>query len=555
MSFIARPLQDELVGEARTPLLLLFGAVGMVLFIACANVAGLLLAQSTSRRDEFAVRTALGARRGRIIRQLVTESLRLGLVGGLLGVGIAYWVTSIVVSARPEGLPRPDAIQVDGMALTFAFGASVLSSALAGLVPAIRSSGVALAGTLRTAGRGRASQSRQGLRRGLVVAELAIAVVVLVGASLLIQSFVRLSSIELGFQTEHILSFRLELPRGSYRTPNAVRDFYQRFIERVQAEARVSSAGSVYRLPVSLGRFSSVFRVDGSAVAPGEEPSIGIQAVSSGYFKTMGIGVLRGRGISDIDGAGATATVVINDAAARRFFPGQDPIGRRLVVFGYDPVEAASDAFTIVGVVADVRNVGLTNVPEPEAYFSHAQVPLDRMYVVVRTIGDSLAVLSQIHHDLAALDANIPMPEVRTIEQVVASRLARPRFFTTILTLFSTVALLLAAIGIFGLLSFAVAQRTHEIGLRIALGASSSALVGTIAREAVALLAIGLGIGTAGALALTRMLQGQLYGVSPTEPIAFLGVTLVLGLTVLTASLVPAWRAARVDPLVALRSE
>lgn len=559
VSFTALPLHDELVGDVRTPLLLLFGAVGFVLFIAAANVAGLLLARAASRREEIAVRGALGAGRGRIVRQLVTESLLLGLGGGVLGLLLAFWTTGKIVAAQIEGLQHPglvDAIRLDGMVLAFAVGVTVVAGILAGLLPAFRAADDGLAGTLQSAGRsGLESQRGRRLSSGLVVGQLALAVVLLHGAGLLLHSFVRLTSVDPGFQTGQVLSFRVDLSPAAYGGNERVHAFFSGFFEGIRRHTGVLSVGAIHHLPIgSAGSFRSRFRVEGRTLE-GEEVSIGVRIVTPEYFQTMSVPVLRGRGIDDQDRAGGLPTVVINEAASAQFFAGDDPIGHRLVGFGYDPIQAAADAFTVIGVVADVRSRGLSEAPQAEAYFAHAQVPHSRMFVVVHTAGEPLAQIGAIRTEISALDRNLPIPEFRTLDQVVADSLNQPRFFTTLLSLFSAVALTLAAVGIFGLLSFAVARRTREIGVRIALGASPRTLVRTIVREALVLVVIGLGVGLAGALALARILESELFGVSRIDPVTFTGVILTLGATALLASLVPAWRASTVDPLVALRAD
>lgn len=558
VTFTARSLHDELVGDVRRPLVLLLGAVVLVLVIACANVTGLLLARAASRREEVAVRAALGAARGRIVCQLVTESLVLGLVGGLLGLALAYWATARLLAARPPGIPLIEAIRVDGIVLAFALIVTIAASVFAGLVPAVRASGEAMAGTLRTAGRGGlGSQRGQRLRRGLVVGQLAVAVVLLVGAGLFLRSFARLTTVDVGFRPEGLLSFRIDLPGASYPTRPSIQAFYDRLLERLERHPGVQAAGITFRRPPS-GRLGSRFAIE-ARPHTGQDLSIGVQAVSPDYFRTMGIPIRRGRALTDGDGPGAPGAALINEAAVQQFFPNEDPIGRRLVTFSYDPVEYAlaefGDAVTIVGVVGDVRNSGLGQQARSEVYFSHAQVPLNRMFVVVRTAGDPAALTGDVRRHLAALDPNLALGELQTLEEAVADSVARPRYLTVLLTLLSGLALTLAAVGIFGLLSFAVAQRTHEIGVRIALGASPRALVGGIVREASRLVVIGLGLGLAGALALSRLLATHLFEISPTDPIAFAGVIAILAATALVASLVPAWRAAAVDPLVALRSD
>jgi putative ABC transport system permease protein len=554
VGFIARPAHDEMVGEVRRPLLLLLGAVALVLSIACANVAGLLLARAARRREEMAVRASLGASRGRLVRQLVIESMVLGVGGGALGVLLATWATGRLAAAPVSGLPRLDAIRVDGAVLAFALAVTLLAGVLAGLLPAIRAAGDSLGGALRTAGRsGLASQRGRRLRSGLVVGQLALAVVLLVGAGLFLRSFLRLTAVDPGFRAERVLSFRVDLPGTLYGSKSRVTAYYDQVIERLDALPGVQSVGVASRRP-PVGRLASRFRVD-RREQPEREPSIGIVSISPAYFETMGIDVVKGRGFTLADRMGSAPVVILNEAAAREFFPGEDPVGRRLVNFSYNPIEDIASAFTIVGVIRDYRNGGLGQRARTEAYFPQAQAGLGRMFVAVRANSDPLMLTAAIRAELLAIDPNLAIPTFQTIEQLVSDSVARPRFLTLVLSLFSAVALLLAAVGIFGLLSFTVAQRTHEIGVRLALGASPGSVVRGIVREALALVALGLGIGLAAALALSGLIERQLYGVAPTDPTAFVGVALVLGGTAVVASLVPALRAAAVDPLIALRTE
>jgi putative ABC transport system permease protein len=554
------PLHGELVGDIRAPLLLILGAVAFVLLIATGNVAGLLLARAVSRREEIALRGALGAGRGRIVRQLVTESLVLGAAGGSLGLLLAFWATDRIVAAQAPVLARLgliDAVRVDGAALAFAAAVTIVAALLAGLFPAFRAVEDGLAGTLQSAGRGGgASHRARRLRSALVIGQLALAVVLLHGAGLLLHSFIRLTAVDPGFRTRDVLSFQLSLPGATYNSRQRVQAFFDALFERAKHQPGVTSIGAISRLPIgSAGGFRSRFRVEGGELVGTEEPSIGARIVTPGYFPTIDIPVLRGRGISEHDGDWSLPVVVINQAAVARFFPGEDPIGRRLVKFTYDPIEEAADAFTIVGVVADVRSRGLAVAPQPEAYFAHAQVPLTDMAIVIRTSGNPLGQVAAVRSELKAVDPAIPVPNVRTLDRVVADSLDRPRFLTTLVSLFSAVALTLAAVGIFGLLSFAVARRTREMGIRIALGASPRSLVGAIIRDASVLVTLGMTIGLGAALALTQVLRSELFGVSPTDPVTLAAVLVTLGTTALTASLVPAWRAAAVDPMVALRAE
>ena len=559
VTFLPVLLHDEMVDDVASPLLMLLGAVAFVLLIAIANVAGLLLARGASRREEIAVRGALGAGRARVVRQLVTESLLLGLGGGVLGLALSVWVTNAITTAQAEGLRRfgrSDAIHVDAMVLAFALAITVFAGVVSGLLPSLRAADEGLSASLHDAGRRSVGSARgQRLRGALVVAELALAVVLLHGAGLLLNSFARLIAVDPGFRTEGAMTFRMDLPQSRYGTNERVVSFYTTLIDAIREQPGVLSVGAISRLPIGMpGSFSSRFEIEGRSWS-GEQPSISARIVNPSYFRTVGMKILRGRGIAEEDARGRPAAIVINEAAVARFFPGEDPIGRRMVRFTYDPLEDAAEAYTVVGVVSDVRSRTLGEAPHPQAYFSHAQVPLAQMSIVVQAAGDPLAQAGGIRRTIAALDRNIPVPAFTTLDQVLSDSLDRPRFFATLLGVFSAVALVLAAAGIFGLVSFAAARRTREFGLRIALGAAPSALLTSIVRDALVLVAIGLVLGLTGALALTRTLEGLLFAVRPSDPATVVAVTLTLALTAVAASILPAWRAAGVDPLITLRAE
>ena len=558
VTFSATALRDDLVGDVRSMLLLLFGAVALLLMISSANVAGLLLARTASRREEIAVRSALGAAHGRILRQLVTEALVLGVGGSLLGLMVAYWASNSVAAAYGEGLRRlglAEAIRLDGPILAFAFVITVIASTLAGVAPAFRLWERALVQRLQSGGRSRIAP-RQGerLRSGLVVAQLALAVVLLVGAGLLIKSFVRLTSVDLGIRTDRILTLHLAVPSAAYGSARIV-EFYDRLLERLENHPGVESAAAVFRLPVRQSTFGSRFRLEHAVDAEQQERSIGVQVVTPGYFETLGVGILRGRGLTPSDRAGALPVVLINETAAKSLFPSEDPLGRRLVQFSYDPLENAAEAFTIVGIVADVRTAGLGEELEPEAYFAHAQVPLAGMFVAVHTTGGPLEMARAVREAIGALDRAVPIVELRSMQEVVTESVTRERLLARFVGMFSAVALTLAAVGIFGLVSFAVTERTREIGVRIALGATRGNALGHIVRHISLLVLIGLAIGLTAALAVTRTLESELFGVIPTDPAVFAAVILVLAATALVASVIPAWRAATLDPLVALRAD
>jgi predicted permease len=558
--FIPVPLHQALVADAQNPLWLLLGAAGFVLLIAVANVAGLLLARGTSRREEIAVRGALGASRGRLVRQLVTESLLLSGGGGVLGFFLALWIMGTMVAAQAERLQRTglgDAIRIDFAVLTFAVGTTVIAGVLAGLVPALRAASDALSTTLREAGRRSLGSIRgQRLRSSLVVAELALAVVLLHGAGLLLNSFARLTRVDPGFATESAVAFSLDLPQSDYRSPDRIGSFYRELIGRIQQEPGVRSVGAISRIPIRMpGSFSSRFEFEDRPSSGQEQPAISARIVTPDYFRAVGMTVMRGRGIGARDDRAGPAVVVLNQAAVAQFFPTEDPIGRRLAHFSYDPLEEAADAYTIVGIVSDVRSRELAEEPQPQAYFSHAQVPLAQMSIIVQTAGDPMAHTASIRKTIAALDRNIAMPSFRTLDQIVSESLDRPRFFATLLGAFSAVALMLASVGIFGLVSFAVSQRTREFGVRVALGALPRELLLSIVRGTLMLVAVGLALGAGGALLLTRVLEGLLYGVSPGDPATLAAVAVTLAMTAVAASIGPAWHAAAVDPIHALRAE
>jgi putative ABC transport system permease protein len=558
VTFGVVPLRDDLVGDVRPLLLLLLGAVVLVLVLASANVAGLLLARGASRRDEIAVRSALGAGRSRIVRQLVTEALVLGLFGNLLGLAIAYAVSGSLRAAYSDGLQRlglSDAIRVDAPILAFACGITLVASALAALVPALRTAGYGIVEGLQSGGRNRiSSRQSERWRGGLVSAQLAIAVVLLAGAGLLMKSFVRLASVDAGIRPERVLTFRLSTPATSYRGPTTV-TFFDHLIERLERHHDVESAAAVFRLPIRQSTFGSRFRLEHAVDPEQRERSIGVQVVTPQYFDVLGVRIVSGRALTSDDRAGARPVVLINETGARRFFGDANPIGRQLRQFSYDPLEDAAEAFTIVGVVADVRTSGLGEELEPEAFFAHAQVPQGQMFVAVRTTGDPLDLTSIVRSEVAGLDRGLPVQELHSMDEVVSASLSRQRLLTRFVSLFSVVALVLAAVGIFGLVSFSVTERTREIGVRIALGASWANAIGPIVSHTVVLVGAGLMIGLGGAAGLTRLLEQELFGVTPLDPSVFAGVVALLAVVAVVASLVPAWRAATVNPLVALRAE
>ncbi|HEX8272227.1 MAG TPA: ABC transporter permease [Longimicrobiaceae bacterium] len=548
-------LYENMVGDVRTSLLVLLGAVGLVLLIACANVANLLLARAAAREAEVAVRVALGAGRRRLIRQLLAESLVLALLGGLAGLLLAVWGTSALVALDPQGIPRLDEVRVDGTVVAFTLGAALLAGVLFGMVPAVQVTRSGLFGSLREGGRGALSgRGSARVRSALVVVEMALAVMLLAGAGLLIRSFVRLQEVDPGFRTEGALSFTLSLPSAAYGEDAARAAFYERLLERLEGLPGVRSAAAVSQLPMGGSAQFLTFAVDGRApVQPGNDPAAQVLRATPGYFRSLAIPVERGRAFSEQDRAGTPRVVVLNRAAVRRFFPGEEPLGQRiLMALGADTVTVP---WEVVGVVGDVRHFGVEAEAQPAMYFPQAQAPAGSMGVVVRTAVAPLSVAGAVRREVRALDPNLPLGDLQPLEQLTADSVSQPRFYMLMLCIFAGVALALAAIGIFGVISYSVAQRTREIGVRVALGADPASVLRIVVGGALGLAALGVGIGLLGALAGTRVLSGLLFGVAATDPATYAGVAVVLLAVAGLASWLPARAATRVDPAIALRAE
>jgi putative ABC transport system permease protein len=550
------PLRQVLLGEVRRPLLILLGAVGLVLLIACANVANLLLARATARQSELAVRTALGAARGRLVRQVLSESVLLGLLGGGLGLLLAYGGTALLIALQPEGIPRIEEVGVDGTVAAFTLGVSLLTGLLFGLLPALRAARSSPMGSLRQGGRdGLPGRQGQRTRSFLVVAEMALAVMLLVGAGLLLRSFARLQQVDPGFRPEQTLAVELSLPWQRY--PEAAQQvaFYQTLLERLDALPGVSSVGAVLFLPMVNRHFTISFDVRGREPArPGEAETLEVRIATPDYFRTMGIPLQRGRPFTEGDHAEAPQVVLINETTARRFFRGEDPIGQ-YIQLGLGLDEGRFAGGEVIGIVGDVRQLGPGEDFVPEIYLPHAQVPAGTMSVVLRTTDDPRALVGAIRGEIRTLDPNLSVEGVRSLEQVVSHAVAQPRFYMLLLSLFAIVALTLAAIGIFGVMAYLVAQRTREIGVRIALGASPTAVQQMVVGRALRLALGGIALGGLGALGLTRVMEGLLYGVSTTDPVSFLAVAFLLTGVALLAGYLPARRASRVDPMIALRAQ
>jgi len=548
------PQLELLVGKIRTALLILFGAVGFVLLISCANVANLLLARATTRHKEMAIRAALGASRWRVVRQLLTESVLLGLAGGALGLLLAMWGTDLLIALSPKGLPRLNEIGLDGRVLGFTMFVSLLTGAIFGLAPALHASKLDLTESLKEGGRSGATGARGNrVRNLLIVSEVALALMLLIGAGLLARSFLRLQRANPGFNAEHVLALKISLPSAKYSEPQEAM-FFKQLLARVKTLPGVADAGIVWPLPLGGDQMEISFEVAERPVAEGERPSSEYRSISPDYFHTMSIPLLKGRDFTTRDDMNAPGVVIVNETLARQIFPGEDPIGKRIkpgISVGKDQAVMRE----IVGVVGDVKHQSLSSEAGAEVYVPHAQVPFSGMALVARTAVDPQSLAATMRNEVSKLDKDIPVYNIRTLDDYLAASVAQPRFNTLLLGIFAGVALFLTMIGLYGVISYSVTQRTHEIGIRVALGAQTSDVLKLVVKQGMALALIGVGVGLLAALALTRVLASLLYGVSATDPVTFGGVSLLLVAVALLACLVPARRAMKVDPMIALRYE
>ena len=549
------PLQEFMVGDVRTPLLVLLGAVLFVLLIACANVANLLLVRAAAREGEIAIRTALGASRTRIVRQLLTESLLLAFVGGAAGVALAVWMTRALVALAPPETPRLEEVGVDGPVLLFTLGLALLTGVLFGLVPALQASRPNLVGTLKEGTRGSRGRTATRVRSFLVVTETALAVVLLAGAGLLIRSFGELQKVDVGFQPEGVVKFNVALPGNKYPEDPLVRSFANGLMERMRGLPGVTSAGLVaWGLPLSGVVSALSYTIEGHPPPPnGWEGNVRVAIASPEYFRTMGIPVLRGRAFTERDRDGAPQVVVINETAARQMFPGEDAMGQRINLgWTSNGVQRGGE---VVGIIGDFKQDALQAETEPHLFLPFEQAPMQGMTVVLRTEADPAAVAATVRDEVRALDPDLPIYGLQTLEDLVASSASQPKFYMLLLGGFSAIALLLAAVGIYGVIAYAVRQRTQEIGIRMALGASQDRVLRMVVGQGMALAVAGALAGLAGAFLATRGLRSLLYQVSACDPVIYTGVALVLVLVAAVASWLPARRAARTDPQLVLRGE
>lgn len=545
-------LHDYLAGDYRDALLILLGVVGCVLLVACVNVANLMLARATARQKEFALRAALGASRWRIVRQLMVESLLLALVGGVLGFALSLWALHLLLTAIPIELPFWMNFGIDLRVLGFTIGITLLTGLLFGAVPALQTSRVDLNDTLKEGGRG--SISFHGRSRSLlVVTEIALSLVLLVGAGLMIQSFLRLRRVNIGLDATNVFTANLALPSAKYRTDEQRAAFFKQLVERVRNVPGVQEASATATLPLSGFNWGRSLTVEGYPVLPvGQAPLIQHTVVTPGYFRTMGIPLLAGRDFTDADAADAPKVTVVDERLAREYWPNESAIGKR-VRFG--PPEDNEPWHTVVGVVKAVRHETMQQDTRKSVYLPHLQIPVNGLTLVARTTSNPLDVTAAVRREVAQLDHDQPVSRIMTMEEVVAESIWQPRLYAALFAVFGGGALLLALIGIYGVMAFLVQTRTHEIGVRMALGATARDVFKLIVGRGMKLTIIGVVIGVAGAVAVTRLMHSLLFNTSATDPFIFVVISIVLSVAAFLACYLPARRAAKVDPLIALRYE
>jgi len=544
------PIHEQVVGEIRPILIVLLAAVAFVLLIACANVANLLLSRAAARQKELALRAALGATRLRLVRQMLTESVLLALMGGLLGVLLAYWGIQVLIAFGPDNIPRLNEITIDPRVLGFTFGISLLTGVLFGLIPALQASRPDLNDALKEGSRGSTGGRSRTVRNVFVVAEVSLALVLLIGAGLMIRSFMQLQSVETGFNPENVLTMRAQLPRKKYPEPHQILDFFKQAEARIAAIPGVQAVGAISYLPLTGLASRDGFKIIGQpAPLPGQEPGVEVRVITPTYFEAMGIPLLKGRLLDERD-VKESRVLLINETLAKKYFPNQDPVGKQIEVSwdGSGPDE-------IVGIVGDIREGALEKEPEPAIYWTHPRVPYSGMAFVVRTAGDAARFTTAIQKEIRAIDPEQPIADVRTMKEVIARSIARPRFNTLLLTIFAGVALVLASVGLYGVMNYSATQRTHEVGIRMALGATRADIMRLVVGNGMLLTLIGIGIGVAASWALTRVMASLLFGVTATDVPTFLGVSAVLAAVALIANYIPARRATRVNPVIALRYE
>ena len=546
-------LQEQVVGDVRRAVLVLLGSVALVLLIACANVANLLLTRAAGRQKELAIRTTLGADTWQVVRQLLMESVLLALLGGAAGLLIARGTLYVVRAINPGNIPRLEDIEINGSVLAFTFLIALVTGVLSGIAPAWRSLKLDLNSSLKAGGR--SGETEGGMRLGrnrlrglLVVSELALSLVLLTGAGLLIRSFIRLEAVPPGFSADRVLSMEVVASGPAYQKDEVADRLFQDIHERVSRLPGIRNVGFVSVLPLTGAVGWGGISVEDHPTPPGQELQVDIRVASSDYFSAMSIPLLKGRFFSDHDTKTTESVALIDEKFAQRFWPNETPVGRHV---WFDPKKP----MTIAGVVGTVKQYGLDTDGKMVVYLPHRQFPSNGMYLVARTASDPAALSGAVVREIHAVDPNVVTYEIRTMQDRLYSSLARQRFASAMLTGFAAFALLLAAVGVFGVMSWLVAQTTHDMGVRMALGAQSGDIVGLVVRQGMTLAAIGIAMGLAGAFALTRLMSSLLFGVSTTDLVTFSAVPTLLAAVALAATVIPALRAARVDPMDALRVE
>jgi putative ABC transport system permease protein len=555
MGVAVNPTSEDLVGDVRPALLILMGAVGCVLLIACSNVASLLLARATTRHKEMAIRAALGASRVRVVRQLLTESLVLAMAGGAIGLLIALWGTDALVAVSGDELPRATQIGLDMRVLGFTLLVSLITGVLFGIAPAIYASKTDLNEALKEGGRaGSEGARRNRLRGALVTVEVAIAVVLLTGAGLLIQSLWRLQKVDSGIDTHNVIALEVGLPEVRY-TAAQQREFYRQLQTRLSSLPGVVAASAVFPLPLTNQGMTLSFEIEGRPLPRGDHPSSSYRSVSVDLFRTLGMRIVKGRDFNEHDDNKGPDVIMINQAFADRFFPGEDPIGKRIkpsISVGTGTSPAWRE---IVGIVSNIKYRGPKRDFLPEYYVPESQVPLDSMILTVKTVGDPHGIVGAVRDEVRDLDKDLPIYNIRTLDDYLSAAVAQPRLFAVLLAIFAGLALALTTIGLYGVMSYSVAQRTHEIGIRMALGARPGNVLRLVVLQGMTVAALGISVGLVTALLVTRVMAGLLFGIGAKDPVTFAAIALIIAGVALAACFVPARRATKVDPMVALRYE
>jgi putative ABC transport system permease protein len=553
-------MQEQFTGQIRPALLILLAAVGCVLLIACANVANLLLARAASRQKEMAIRAALGANRSRVIRQLLTESVLLAALGGLTGLALAFVGIKVLVTSLPQDIAQFIAgwktISLDTNVLLFTLALSLITGIFFGVIPAIQASRPDLNDTLKDAGKGTSSGSRSHrFLNTFVVVEVAIALVLLIGAGLLIRSFVTLQKVQPGFNSENVLTMQMSLPRTKYREAHQFNAFFDQVLQKVSGLAGVRSAGIVNNIPMGSNSQNASFFIEGMQIAPGQaSPHGDPYMITPAYFETMGIPLLKGRFFNEQDNADSLPVVIIDETLAERYWPNEDPIGKRMAAY-FDRKNGQPRLREVVGVVGHTKSYGLDGRSKVQYYFPYSQRSQQSVYLTVRTTSDPLSLVAAVRSAVSSVDSDQPLYNIKTMDEVLSNSMAPQRFSTWMLGIFAAIAMVLAATGIYGVMSYSVSQRTHEIGIRMALGASRGDVLKMVTGRGMVLTSIGVVIGLGAAFGVTQWMSSLLFGVTATDVVTFVSIPLILVIVALVACFIPARRATKIDPIQALRYE